>query len=130
MDFNTELEQRLTEVKQNISTFRKKAFGKWGKYLHEVGTASELTNMQIAFLTLLSDKFKEDIYPTIYQEVYNAFDYYYEDETRKINVKVQGLDIQDIESSEWSIYFEDDEEDYLVIVHFYEWKYTDFTTVG
>jgi hypothetical protein len=129
MDFSTELNQRLIEVKQNVSIFRKNVFKKWGSYLHEVSDASELTDIQIAFLTLLSEKFEKDIYPNISQDVYGFFSDYYEDKTRKINVKVQGLDLQDIESGKWSIFFEDDEEDYLVIVYFHEWKHTNFSTV-
>jgi hypothetical protein len=107
-------------------------FDEWGQYLHtsEMDHAIQLTDTEIAFLSLFSEKYQSEIYPTIQKKVYDCFFYYYVEETQEINIALQGINVQDVDSGDWQIHFEDDTRNPLVIVDFKKWKFSDITLVG
>lgn len=134
MDFHEELAQRLSDIGPEMRYARTLAFQDWGQYLFASGIdrAEQLTDAQVAFLTLFSEKYQTGLCPDLHTKVHQYFLGYYEETgvPEDLEIVLQGLNIRNVDSGAWAIHFEDNTVDPLVIADFNEWIFKGLTLVG
>jgi hypothetical protein len=126
MNFNEDI--RLLLEDKNIDELRAKAWQKYGDFLFgsDINSAKDLTDFQIGFLNLLSDKYLRTIVPLITNNVKSEFDEWYEDRNSYGKIAINSIDIQSVESGKWQIMFEDDNMDLIVHLYMRQWEF-DYT---
>lgn len=125
MNIKTQITQRISEIADQLETVRARVFDKWGSYLFtgDIEEAKQLTVAQIAFLTLFEERYEHDLYPKVFEDIYNCFFYYFDEEEKEYVILLHGLTIANIESGEWSLLYQN-EDPYGPIVHldFENWE--------
>lgn len=126
MNFKEDIQALLGA--QSIQDLKSKAWAKYGDYLFgsDINSANELSEFQIGFLNLLSDKYLRTIVPLITNHVKSEFDEWYDEPNSYGKIAINSIDIQSIESGEWQIMFEDDNMDLIVHLYMKEWEF-DYT---
>ncbi|PWJ40880.1 hypothetical protein [Sediminitomix flava] len=130
--FHQQVLNRLTDIRPVIEELREMQFQKW-KYqlfVSDIEQEFDLSNFQVAFLDLLSLKYKCDIYPAVQEKVHQEFYTYYGGKKDDIRIFLQGLEIPSEASKKWRLIYEDDEAEAIVNIYFSGWDFEMSTLIG
>lgn len=122
MSFKEDI-QALLETK-SIEELKSKAWTKYGDFLFgsDINSSNELSEFQIIFLNLLSEKYLRTIVPLIINQVKSEFDEWYDEPNNHGKISINSIDIRSVASGEWQIMFEDDNMDLIVHMYMKEWE--------
>jgi len=115
--FLDQINQRLNSIE--LDSTRSDVWAKYGDLLFgsRIKSKEELTEFQVAFLSLLSDNWNALIVPTINKNVIEEFDSWYEEEGSYNEIRVHSFNLKNLEQGDWEVTFEDDNID--LVVHMY-----------
>jgi len=126
MNFKEEIQSIVN--RNNTEELRTKVWAKYGEFLFgsDIEDRNELSEYQVGFLSLLSEKYIKLIVPLITDKVKPEFDEWYEEANSYSKISINSIDVQSIDDGEWQIMFEDDNMDLIVHLYMKEWEF-DYT---
>ncbi len=104
-------------------------WSKWGECLKVSGfeTVEHLSDIQLAFLSMLSEKYEMLIQPLVTQYVKPEFEDWYEEEVEPEVIIINAFNLNDLKNGTWEIAYEDDQEDLIVHLIMKNWEF-DYTS--
>ncbi len=126
MSFTSEIKTRSKS--NTIKALSISIWQKYGDYLFgsDINSLKELTISQTAFLSIMDEKWKDLILPLVNVNVKAEFDDWYEEGGSYSQIRLQSIDLSQLESGNWQLMFEDENEDLIVHLYMEEWRF-DYT---
>ncbi|MGH1433026.1 MAG: hypothetical protein ACRBG0_01055 [Lewinella sp.] len=126
MNFIQEIRKRYAS--DAIESIRQTTWKNYGNLLFgsRINSFQEFTDFQASFLSLMDEKWVELIYPLIQNNVKAEFDDWYEEGGSYKEIRLQAIDLRELESGMWQLLFEDDNVDVIVHLYMKEWEF-DYT---
>lgn len=129
MSFISTIEQAIRQ--HPLPQLKQEVWARWGDYLFasDIEKPDQLTDFQVGFLMLLSQKYETLISPLIEDRVKETLDNFYEDLDTYQEIMLHGISMTDLTSGQWSITFEDDNRDVIVGFDMKEWAVVELFVV-
>lgn len=107
-------------------------WSKWGECLKVSGfeTVEHLSDFQLGFLSMLSEKYEKVIQPLVIQYVKPEFEEWYEEVVEPEVIIINAFNLHDLKNGIWEIAYEDDQEDLIVHLIMKNWEFEYTTRTG
>jgi len=126
MNFNRSITERI----QSVDKLKLNIWVRWSEFLFgsNIEKVEQLSDYQIAFLSILNEVYNDIIQPIILNQVTEEFNSWYEGSDSYDKIMLHSIDISKIETGEWQLTFEDDNIDPIVHLYLNEWNF-DYTAL-